>query len=138
MQFRSQIAAMVRALDDEALVELHSLAALGQRHLELSAPAPKAKPAAKPAPTAKPAAAPPMTDNEAAIYRAIVSADEPVSSRQIIEAAKLRNSTVYETLRTLIARGVVFRGGESGSRATRYAVTQDAADAAHQAALGRH
>lgn len=135
MQFRSQIAAMVRALDDEALVELHSLAALGQRHLELahatSAPAPK--PVA-----AKPSDPPQMTDNEAAIYRAIVSSEDPVSSREIIAAAQLRNSTVYETLRTLIARGIVFRGGNSGSRATRYAVTQEAADAAYQAALGRH
>ena len=76
----------------------------------------------------------PMSLTERTVLQAVVGADDAVASSDILAATKLSKNTALAALRSLLDRGAVFRGGEPGSRHTRYAVTQEAADAAYRAA----
>lgn len=156
---RTLLAGHFDRLDDDEKAELLALAAIGRDYLErmaiedvaltpARAPAPPPPPVARPrVPKAAAKAAPVAVDDQAAaddgepmsltertVLQAVVGADDAVASSDILASTKLSKNAVLAALRVLLDRGAVFRGGEPGSRHTRYAVTQEAADAAYRAA----
>ena len=68
------------------------------------------------------------------VLRALVGAEDPLSRPQLVALTGLSAPGVDKALVKLIADGVAFRGGPDKSPHLRFAVTQEAADAAARAA----